>query len=101
MMQYLLSEEEYELLKKVQQYKIDLSKKKLQKLCTEICDTMPVQWGWGNKKDDPEYLKPWRCILTVKKEAEQSGDTYYHDDWFCDKCPVQDICPNPCKSWSK
>lgn len=99
-MQYILTEEEYSDLKKKQKYDINLSKKKLQELCTKICDTMPVQWGWG-KKDDPEYLKPWRCILTVEKEAEESGVTYYHDDWFCDKCPVQAICPQERKSWSK
>ena len=83
-MQYILSQEEYDALRKKQEKEISLSEKKLQKLCTEIADTMPIQWGWGQ----PEP-KPWGCIFTQE------------DDWYCDQCPVQDICPNPYKHWSK
>lgn len=84
-MQYLLTQEEYDALRARQQHEIKLSQAKLQKLCTKIADTMPVKWGWS--KD--EEAKPWGCILTEKHEH------------YCDKCPVQEICPEPDKEWSK
>jgi hypothetical protein len=86
-MQYILSEEEYAALKAVQSTQLKLGQKKLQTLCSKICDTMPVHWGWGGP--DP---KPWSCILT-RSPPDQ--------DWYCDKCPVTEICPHPCKEWSQ
>lgn len=83
-MQYILSEEEYSALKKEQEQSIRLAKGKLQKLCTKIADEMPVTWGWGG--NDP---KPWGCIESSKEE------------WYCDKCPVQTICPKEWKHYSK
>jgi hypothetical protein len=85
-MQYILSEEEYQELNRKRSYEVQLSKSKLQKLCTKIADTMPVNWGWEGPGPDP---KPWGCILTQKRE------------WYCDTCPVQDICPYDHKHWSK
>jgi len=84
-MQYILSQEEYDELRKKRNREWALTQKQLQKLCTKIADEMPVKWGWG-EPDDP---KPWGCILSTKHE------------WYCDKCPVQEICPSPNKSWSK
>jgi len=84
-MQYILTQEEYDALRKKQQHELTLSKGKLQKLCTKIADTMPVKWGWS--KD--EEAKPWGCILTNEHE------------WYCDSCPVQEICPYHSKSWSQ
>lgn len=57
-----------------------------QELCTRIADTMPITLGWGIWAKKPE---PWGCILTEESE------------WYCDACPVKDICPNPDKSLSK
>lgn len=93
-MQYILSQEEYDELKAKRSHEIQLSKKKLQDLCTKIADTMPVQWNWGSKKNDPEYFKPWGCVFTVEKE-------HRFDEWYCDQCPVQDICPSTYKPYSK
>jgi hypothetical protein len=83
-MQYILSQEEYNALQSKRKEDLRLSQKKLQTLCTKIADTMPVKWGWG-QPDDP---KPWGCYLSKDYE------------WYCDKCPVTDICPAP-KAWSK
>jgi len=83
-MQYLLTQEEYNALCYKQKHEIKMSKDKLQKLCTEIANTMPVKWGWS----EGEEAKPWGCILTNKQ-------------WYCDSCPVQEICPNDNKDWSK
>lgn len=82
-MQYLLTEEEYQALKTKQQHDIKLSNDKLQALCTKIANEMPVLY-WNNK--EPEI---WGCILT---------EEYEH---YCDECPVQKICPNLNKGWSK
>ena len=84
-MQYILSKEEYDALVKQAHEKdhIKLTRDELQALCTEISDTMPVNWGWGGP--DP---KPWGCIHSEK------------DEWYCDSCPVQKICPSN-KNWSK
>jgi hypothetical protein len=83
-MQYILSEEEYEALQSKQTEQLQLNNKKLQALCTKIANEMPVKWGWGGP--DP---KPWGCKLTDE------------DEWHCDKCPVSEICPSDDKDWSK
>lgn len=83
-MMYILTEQEYNDLKKTKDLKITKQTKDLQELCTKIAETMPVDWGWGDRTP-----KPWGCILSQK------------DEWYCDSCPVTSICPNPYKSWSK
>lgn len=83
-MQYILSQEEYDALIEEKENHIQMSNAQLQKLCTKIADEMPVKWGWGGP--DP---KPWGCLITQD------------DEWYCDKCPVQEICPHEWKSWSK
>ena len=83
-MQYILTEQEYNELKKKQELEITLNNNKFQELCTKISDTMPIDWGWG--EDNP---KPWGCILSIKQ------------GWYCDKCPVRKICKYPYKKWSK
>lgn len=86
-MKYILDEEEYRALKQQQAYDIKLKKDKLQALCTTIADTMPITISWSNNKDaKPE---PWGCILSTE---------YEH---YCDECPVESICPQDSKSWSK
>ena len=82
-MQYILSQEEYNTLLAKQEYQIAISKKKLQTICSDVCDNYIVKSGWY--KD-----KPWGCILTTRKI-----------DWYCDDCPVQDICPYENKRYSK
>lgn len=83
-MLYILSQEEYDALKAKQEAGLRLSEKKLQTLCTKIADTMPITVSW-----DKEWNEPWGCIHTVD------------DEHYCDHCPVEEICPNPYKMWSK
>ena len=65
----------------------------IQKLCTKVCDTMYIH-GWHAElreervNIDGKWAAPWGCILTEGMEC-------------CDKCPVQAICPNQHKRWSK
>lgn len=84
-MQYILSQEEYDELRAKQKHEIQLSKSKLQKLCTKIANEMPIKY-WSNTE-----AQPWGCKLN-------KDDDY--NEWYCDECPVQDICPAP-KSYSK
>ena len=83
-MQYLLTEEEYANLKTKKRQLEDIDKDKLQKLCTEIADAMPVKRHWSNE------TSPWGCILSEE-----------HGHHYCDHCPVQKICPYHSKRWSK
>lgn len=87
-MQYILTQEEYDKLRKEQRQRIDLQNKKLQALCTKIANEMPVVWGWGVQPDP----KPWGCVITAEEQ---------HEEWYCDKCPVQEICPHEGKEYSK
>ena len=86
-MQYLLTEEEYSTFRKG--HLEDLAEKDaiIQRLCTEVANHKPVRWGWD--KDIVEDTKPWKCILTEEYE------------WYCDTCPVQDVCPREYKQYSK
>ncbi len=84
-MQYLLTDKELEQFQNEERNRIKKHIKVLQDLCTQVCDLKPIDWGWG----EPEDPKPWGCILTRKEE------------WYCDQCPVQDVCPHPAKHWSK
>lgn len=83
-MQYILTEKEYSELRLKKVYDIGLSKDKLQTLCTKIANEMPIKF-WGNKE-----AEIWGCIL-----SDGGGPGY------CDECPVQDICPETNKGWSK
>lgn len=89
-MQYILTEKEYQDLKSEQKAKICDSQRQLQELCTKICNTMPVRWEGWDKDREPS---PWGCILTA-----YDGN---NEDWYCDNCPVQEICPYSHKAWSK
>ena len=83
-MQYILTEEEYNALRKKQTYELNDSRGELQILCTKIANEMP--WDTWRKGAKP---RPWGCILTSD------------DHWYCDSCPVKKICPNQNKEWSK
>jgi hypothetical protein len=102
-MQYILTEEEYKDLKSAADrgrrleghITVHMTTKQLQALCTKIAVTMPVKWGWGGP--DP---KPWGCLLTQRAEAEKQGN-FDPEVWYCDSCPVQNLCPYPGKCYSK
>lgn len=85
-MQYILTEQEYNELVTTKKAKLALEEKELQELCTKIADTMPI-FFWERKE-----ASPWHCVLT----ADANGN-----EWYCDECPVQKICPKPYKNWSR
>ena len=81
-MQYILTEQEYNDLKAKQKLSLNLQTDKLQAVCTKIANEYPIKF-WGR-----EEASPWGCVFT-------------ETDWYCDQCPVQEICPNEFKEWSK
>lgn len=88
-MQYILSEEEYRKLTNNRINALEARRQltslenKLQTLCTKVANEMPIMF-WDNTKP-----QPWGCILS--KDCE----------WYCDECPVKDICPSDAKTFSK
>jgi hypothetical protein len=88
-MQYILTEEEYNKLRWDREYTIGLKKEILQDLCTEIADTMPVKRPYDAPEEEP---RPWGCLLTMQKKGQE---------YYCDLCPVQKICPHDDKEWSQ
>jgi len=91
-MQYILNEDEMRAFREDREtlrelMKVIPNRNKLQKMCTKIADEWPTFTGWDEKKPLP--AEPWGCILTVGCEH------------YCDECPVEIICPNEHKSWSK
>ena len=81
-MQFILTEEEFKALVEKAEKAQSLDKDILQDLCTKVADHMPVKY-WGR-----ETAEPWKCIHSVEEE------------WYCDECPVTDVCPS-IKRWSK
>jgi hypothetical protein len=82
-MQYLLTQEEYDLLLTSRAERpSEKTLATIQELCTKVADHMPVKF-WGRDEETP-----WGCILTK-------------EDWYCDECPVQNLCPHKFKRWSK
>lgn len=81
-MMYVLTQEEFDALQEKKRKITEDSRKVLQDLCTRVANSELVKEGW--------YAgKPWGCVLTVEHE------------WYCDDCPVQDVCPKEWKRWSK
>lgn len=82
-MKYILSQEEYdELVNQAANREKELQST-LQALCTRVANSEPVKEGWYEGKI-------WGCILTKT-----------NDFGYCDRCPVQDVCPYEWKAWSK
>jgi hypothetical protein len=104
---YVLTQEEYDDLKRVKQDELDSIKQqyqvekrkdsiKHQKLMTQIADTMPIKY-WGRNE-----ASPWRCIITVAAEAKKRNDPEEGDsEWYCDECPVKSLCCYPYQRSSK
>lgn len=80
-MQYLLTSEEFSDLSSREARARKELNATIQSLCSQVADLKPVESGWAAGK-------PWGCILTTQNE-------------YCDECPVQKLCPNPHKNWSK
>ena len=86
-MQYILSEAEYQELKRDQATRLRVKQEKLQSICTLAAQHIPVAHDWSHDKTP----RPWGCILGPDEQ----------NPGYCDDCPVSDLCPHPGKEWSK
>ena len=86
-MQYILTQQEYDDLRRAQGALETVKKEALQKLCTEAANHIPVK-RWGRTSDS----RPWGCIL--------DGESPNYDG-YCDECPAQAVCPHEDKDWSQ
>jgi hypothetical protein len=84
-MKYLLSEKEYNELINRNKEKNIATELIIQNLCMRVAKYEPVDC-WRNQPDGTPI--PWGCVLDDSME-------------YCDECPVQDVCPNKFKRWSK
>lgn len=76
-MKYILTEEEYEKLKKDQLGVSILKSKKFQEFCTLAANKIPVKRPWD---ENGEKETPWGCIIN-------NADVVY-----CDLCPAIKFC---------
>ena len=81
-MQYVLTEEEYKALVDAKKKALQDVGSTLQNLCTMVADNLPITVYWSKEKE------PWKCIHSMETE------------WYCDNCPVLEMCPSN-KNWSK
>jgi len=91
-MQYLLTQKEYDKILEQASFKEGVNKKVIQKLCTEVANHKPVY------KDYEGKIVPWGCVLNEPADPI-NGKVYCIE--YCDECPVQEVCPNEYKHWSK
>lgn len=89
-MQYILTQEEFDKLKADAARIIGKMADDLQTACTLVADHMPIKAPWAPASTDP---KPWGCILSQTSPTK--------DEWYCDHCPVRNICPHPNKNLTK
>ena len=86
-MQYLLTQQEYEALRREKTLRTDSEKAELQAFCTLAAQHVPVVVEWRADKTP----RPWGCILGSREQ----------NPGYCDKCPASEICPFDGKEWSK
>lgn len=86
-MQYLLTQQEYELLTRAKRLRTDGEKAELQALCTLAARHIPAITPSYPADAKP---RPWGCILVREDRIE-----------YCDECPAREVCPNEHKEWSK
>jgi hypothetical protein len=81
MMQYVLTETEYETLKAAPKLVEDRCYEALLQASRRIANAEIVKEGW--------YAgRIWQCMFDKA-------------DWYCDECPAADLCPYPYKEYSK
>lgn len=88
-MQYILTQEEMDGMKRVHADEIRALTETLQSVCTDAANRIPLTTVWGRNLDEPE---PWGCVITLSLAGEEH---------VCDECPVKSPCPRKPKRVSK
>lgn len=87
-MQYILTQAEYDELRRAQGVLTTAKNAELQKLCTDAANHIPITRDWA----PTEPPAPWGCILD-ESSSNHGG--------YCDDCPAQRICPHNGKEYSQ
>lgn len=87
-MQYILTQEEYDGLRRAQGVMQTNKQADLQKLCSAAANHIPIAREWAPN----EQPAPWGCILD-RESPNYRG--------YCDECPAQSVCPHEYKEWSQ
>jgi hypothetical protein len=87
-MQYILTEQELQALKREKQGRTDSQNAELLKLCKLAAEHIPVPRPWTPEKPPA----PWGCILTEDRMKNPR---------YCDCCPARHVCPHEGKEFSK
>ena len=88
-MMYVLTQEELDELKKARKHELHLSRKKLQDLCTKLAETSLLRKVY------------WRGSWILEKAEGPQGCILTKTSFYCDHCPVEDICPSDRKEHSQ
>lgn len=87
-MQYILTQQEYDDLRRAKGVLETAEKNELQKLCTDAANHIPIMRDWAPNQPPA----PWGCILD-ESSPNHGG--------YCDDCPAQAICPHDGKEFSQ
>ena len=87
-MQYILTEDEFNTLSAEPNEIAKQADKVIMSLCIQVANNKPIVHSYRDENNKVIH-KPWRCIKSVD---------YEH---YCDECPVNNVCPEPNKEWSK
>ena len=106
-MQYILTEDEYQVLKAKSEN--TTPNKELHLKCIKAACSINITLDWGGWAEKPA---PWGCpyseeVLPAKTRKKINSGELDYDDIdddsyieYCDECPVQDLCPSA-KHWSQ
>ena len=86
-MQYILTQAEYDELRRAQGVLTTNSKAELQKLCNDAANHIPITRHWAPN----EPPAPWGWC--IDKSSQNYGG-------YCENCPAQKLCPHDFKEWS-
>jgi len=81
-MMYILTQEEFDALQEKKRKITEDAQKILQDLCTRLANSEILPEGHWLQGET------WGCVLSNTAEC-------------CDDCPVEAVCPNEWKEWSK
>lgn len=87
-MQYILTQEEYDDLRRAQGVMQTNKQADLQKLCSAAANHIPIVREWAPN----EQPAPWGCILDSESPNYRG---------YCDDCPAQSVCPHEYKEWGQ
>ena len=89
-MQFILTEEEYNNLKKENKEELARMRKVVNTLCMDVARYKPTFKGWSGAEEP----HPWGCHHIDYSDGKNPPSAYSDDACYgyCDECPVQHAC---------